>query len=131
MERADRNTTSSARTLRRHVDDTSRSILRYVEQHWRMLLRITTALLIVIVVLQNVESTSIDLLFWSVPGVPKVVLLLVAMAVGAAVWELGRRIARRRLASPPPEHESFRPGPNLFGRPAEDQPRGSSARQQA
>jgi uncharacterized integral membrane protein len=49
--------------------------------------------LVTIVVLQKLEPTTLDLLFWSIPGLPKLVMLLVAMAVGALVWE----IARRRL----------------------------------
>jgi hypothetical protein len=51
--------------------------------------------LVAIVVLQNVESTSIDVLFWSVPAFPKLVLIFVSMLVGAAAWEVGRRWIRR------------------------------------
>jgi uncharacterized integral membrane protein len=47
--------------------------------------------LLAIVVLQNLEPTSIDVLFWSFAGLPKLVLILVSMIVGAATWELGFR----------------------------------------
>jgi uncharacterized integral membrane protein len=49
--------------------------------------------LVAVVVLQNLEPTSFDVLFWSIPGLPKLVLVLVAMAIGGLIWE----IARRRL----------------------------------
>jgi uncharacterized integral membrane protein len=48
-------------------------------------------LLVAIIILQNVESTSIDILFWSIPAIPKLVLIFVSMVVGAASWELMRR----------------------------------------
>ena len=48
--------------------------------------------LVAIVVLQNLEPTSIDLLFWSVPELPKLVLILVAMLAGGALWEIARRL---------------------------------------
>jgi uncharacterized integral membrane protein len=51
--------------------------------------------LIAIVVLQNVEPTSIDVLFWSVPGLPKLVLILVAMLAGGLIWEIARRLLSR------------------------------------
>lgn len=47
--------------------------------------------LIAVIVLQNLESTSIDVLFWSIPTFPKLVLIFVSMLVGAAAWELVRR----------------------------------------
>lgn len=52
-------------------------------------------LLAAIVILQNVESTAIDVLFWSIPAIPKLVLILVSMLVGAAIWEVARRWIRR------------------------------------
>jgi uncharacterized integral membrane protein len=51
--------------------------------------------LVAIVVLQNLESTSIDVLFWSFPSFPKLVLIFVSMLVGAAAWELARRLLLR------------------------------------
>jgi uncharacterized integral membrane protein len=54
------------------------------------------ALLVVIIVLQNVEPVEIDLLFWSVARVPKLVLILVSMLLGALIWEVARRRLSRR-----------------------------------
>jgi uncharacterized integral membrane protein len=51
--------------------------------------------LVAIITLQNVESTSIDVLFWSVPAFPKLVLIFVSMLAGAVAWELARRWIRR------------------------------------
>ena len=51
--------------------------------------------LVAIVILQNLESTSIDVLFWSFPAFPKIVLIFLSMLVGAALWELVRRLLRR------------------------------------
>ncbi len=48
--------------------------------------------LVAIVILQNLESTSIDVLFWSFAALPKLVLIFVSMVVGAAAWELVRRL---------------------------------------
>jgi uncharacterized integral membrane protein len=49
-------------------------------------------LLIVIIVLQNLETTSIDVLFWTVTALPKLVLIFLSMLIGAAAWELARRL---------------------------------------
>jgi uncharacterized integral membrane protein len=51
--------------------------------------------LIAIIVLQNLESTSFDVLFWSIPTFPKLVLIFVSMLVGAGAWELLRRWLQR------------------------------------
>ncbi len=51
--------------------------------------------LLAIVVLQNLEPTSIDVLFWSIPSLPKLVLILVAMLVGGVLWEIARRLLAR------------------------------------
>ena len=51
------------------------------------------ALLVAVIVLQNFEPIEIDLLFWSVARVPKLVLILVSMLIGGLTWE----VARRRL----------------------------------
>ena len=48
--------------------------------------------LIAIVILQNLESTSIDVLFWSIAAFPKLVLIFLSMVVGAAAWEIARRL---------------------------------------
>ena len=62
-------------------------------------LQAVLALLVAIVVLQNVEATSIDLLFWSIAGVPKLVLVLASMLIGGAAWEILRRLPRRRRST--------------------------------
>ena len=49
-------------------------------------------LLVAIIILQNLESTSIDFLFWSIAALPKLVLIFLSMVVGAAAWELVRRL---------------------------------------
>jgi hypothetical protein len=51
------------------------------------------ALLVAVIVLQNFEPIEIDLLFWSVARVPKLVLILASMLIGGLIWE----VARRRL----------------------------------
>ena len=48
--------------------------------------------LVAIIVLQNLETTSIDVLFWTIAALPKLVLIFFAMIVGAIAWELIRRI---------------------------------------
>ncbi len=53
------------------------------------------------IVLQNVEPVDIDLLFWSLPQMPKLVLILASMLVGMIVmllivWDLR---SRRRKGS--------------------------------
>ena len=50
--------------------------------------------LIAIIVLQNLETTSIDVLFWSIAALPKLVLIFLSMIVGAVAWELARRLKR-------------------------------------
>ena len=47
--------------------------------------------LVAIVILQNLESTSIDVLFWSVSTLPKLVLICLSMLIGAVTWEVLRR----------------------------------------
>jgi uncharacterized integral membrane protein len=64
---------------------------RFLAHHPVGVLQAVFIALVVIVVLQNLEPTTLDVLFWSIPGLPKLVMLLAAMAVGAAIWELLRR----------------------------------------
>lgn len=56
--------------------------------------------LLAVIVLQNLEPTSLNVLFWTVAQVPKLVLLLGAMVLGALIWEVLRRRAGR--TAPPP-----------------------------
>jgi uncharacterized integral membrane protein len=51
-------------------------------------------LLIAIIILQNLETTSIDVLFWSIAALPKLVLIFLSMVIGAVAWELMRRLKR-------------------------------------
>lgn len=60
-------------------------------RHRGLLARGFAALLVTVVVLQNLEHTQVDVLFWSFLAVPKLVLILVSMGVGAAGWEIARR----------------------------------------
>lgn len=70
-----------------------RSAGRYVAAHPLGVLQAVFFALVVVIVLQNLEPTSLDVLFWSIPVLPKLVLVVVAMAIGGLIWE----IARRRL----------------------------------
>lgn len=67
--------------------------LGFLARHPVGVLQVLFVALVTIVVLQNLEPTTLDVLFWSIPGLPKLAMLLAAMGVGALVWE----IARRRL----------------------------------
>ncbi len=60
-------------------------------RHRVLISKIVLAGLIVVVILQNLEPTDVDLLFWSLPEVPKLVMILVSMVVGAGAWEIVRR----------------------------------------
>ncbi len=87
-------TGSTEATSSTGIQETLGGTLRFLGRHWRGLLRGAAVLALVVVVLQNIEPTSIDVLFWSIHGVPKLVLLTVFMALGAALWEIGRRLLR-------------------------------------
>lgn len=47
-------------------------------------------LMVLTIVFQNIEPTSIDVLFWSIAEIPKLVLMLISMLVGAVAWEITR-----------------------------------------
>jgi len=68
---------------------------RFVVRHPAGVLQGVFVALLVIVVLQNLEPTSIDVLFWSVSSLPKLVLILGAMVAGGALWEIARRLLTR------------------------------------
>jgi uncharacterized integral membrane protein len=70
-------------------------VIGFVARHPAGLAQSLLALLLAIIVLQNVEPTSVDVLFWSFAAFPKLVLILVSMLVGAIAWELLRRWIRR------------------------------------
>jgi uncharacterized integral membrane protein len=71
-------------------------IARFVAGHPAGVLQGLFVALLAIVVLQNLEPTSIDVLFWSVASLPKLVLILGAMLAGGALWEIARRLLTRR-----------------------------------
>jgi uncharacterized integral membrane protein len=64
----------------------------------------TLALLVLLVIiLQNVEPVAIDVLFWSLPAVPKLVLIGTSMLIGALLGEAVRWSLRHsRNAELPP-----------------------------
>jgi uncharacterized integral membrane protein len=68
----------------------------WIVRHRLALLRATLLVALLVVILQNVEPIDVDLLFWSLSDVPKLVLILASMALGAAFWEITRRLAGRR-----------------------------------
>ncbi|MGB2058231.1 hypothetical protein [Alcanivorax sp.] len=77
---------------------------RWLVTHPVGALQILAVLLLAIVVLQNLEPTSIDILFWTLVDIPKLLLLLASMLAGGLIWELLRRgLLRRRKASTTPE----------------------------
>lgn len=71
-------------------------LVRFVARHPIGVAQTSFAVLVAIVVLQNLEPTSFDVLFWSIQTLPKLVLVLVAMVVGGALWEIARRLLFRR-----------------------------------
>jgi uncharacterized integral membrane protein len=70
-------------------------VLGFILRHPVGVLHAIVLLLLAIVVFQNVEPMSIHVLFWSIGAVPKLVVILVAMVVGAVLWEIVRRLLRR------------------------------------
>ncbi len=70
-------------------------VLRFLLVHWVGALAGLGVLLTLIVILQNLEPIEFDLLFWTVPALPKLVLILVSMALGAAIAEVARVLLRR------------------------------------
>ena len=64
---------------------------RWLRRHPLGALQILLLILVLVVIAQNLEPTSIDLLFWTVAALPKLVLMLLSMVVGALVWEGLRR----------------------------------------
>jgi uncharacterized integral membrane protein len=70
-------------------------VLAFLLRHPVGVLQTIAWILVAVIVLQNVEPTSIHLLFWSVGAVPKLVVILVAMLAGAVLWEVLRRLLRR------------------------------------
>jgi uncharacterized integral membrane protein len=69
-------------------------------RHRARLLRGLTLLLIAVIVLQNVEPTTIDVLFWSIARVPKLILIVASMGLGVLLWEIGKQTWRSRSRKP-------------------------------
>ena len=77
---------------------------RWLVTHPIGALQILAVIVVAIIVLQNLEPTSIDILFWTLVDIPKLLLLLASMLAGGLIWELLRRgLLRRRKASTTPE----------------------------
>lgn len=49
---------------------------------------IVVVAILLTLILQNVEPVQIDLLFWSLPHVPLLLLILISMALGALLYKL-------------------------------------------
>ncbi len=77
------------------MSDYFRRFSSFVMDHRAPLRRGALLALMLVVILQNLEPTKIDFLFWSLPDVPKLVVILTAMALGAVVWEMGLRLWQR------------------------------------
>jgi|SRR5215469_2907104 uncharacterized integral membrane protein len=63
----------------------------FVARHPVGILKSVGAALVIIVILQNVEPTSVHVLFWKFAQLPKIVLILVSIALGSVLWEFSRR----------------------------------------
>ena len=70
-------------------------VFRFIGRHPAGVVQGLFVALLAIVVLQNLEATSIDILFWSVPELPKLVVILLAMLAGGLLWEIARRLLLR------------------------------------
>jgi hypothetical protein len=70
-------------------------IIGVAARHPGGVVKLVLFLLLAIIILQNLEPTSINVLFWSIAAFPKLLLILVSMLVGAAAWEIARRWIRR------------------------------------
>ena len=60
-------------------------------------------ILLVTIMMQNVEPTSIDILFWSLPALPKLVVILISMVLGGILALLAFYHARRNRNTYTPE----------------------------
>lgn len=77
---------------------------RWLMTHPIGVLQILAVIVVAIIVLQNLEPTSIDILFWTLLDIPKLLLLLASMLAGGLIWELLRRsLLRRRKTATAPE----------------------------
>lgn len=72
-----------------------RRVVGLVARHPVGVVQLVLSSLLAIIILQNVEPTSIDVLFWSIAAFPKLLLILGSMLVGAVAWEIVRRWINR------------------------------------
>ena len=72
------------------------TVLRFLLAHWVGAITSLALLLTGIVIAQNLEPVQFDLLFWSFPALPKLVVMLASMAVGAVLSETARLLLRSR-----------------------------------
>lgn len=68
-----------------------RRIGRFIARDPLRAVQVVFFALVAIVILQNLETTSIDILFWSIAALPKLVLIFLSIIIGAVAWELVRR----------------------------------------
>lgn len=66
-------------------------LVQFVASHPTGVTKGILLLLLVVITLQNLEPTTLDVLFWSIASFPKLVLILLAMVIGGLVWEMLRR----------------------------------------
>jgi len=60
-------------------------------------------ILLLIIILQNVEAVTISVLFWSLPPIPKLVLILVSMLLGSILTLAVRYEMKRNKRTFTPE----------------------------
>jgi len=65
---------------------------RYIVQNPLRTVQFVFFALLAIIILQNLETTSIDVLFWTIAALPKLVVIFLSMILGAITWELIRRL---------------------------------------
>ncbi len=70
---------------------TARGAGGWLHRHPLGALQILLLILVLIVIAQNLETTSIDVLFWTLASLPKLVLIVISMVIGGLVWEGLRR----------------------------------------
>jgi uncharacterized integral membrane protein len=79
-------------------------VLRFLLVHWAGAISGLALLLTAIVIAQNLEPVQFDLLFWSFPALPKLVVMLASMALGAVLAETARLLLRSRPRAAKPEN---------------------------
>jgi uncharacterized integral membrane protein len=67
-----------------------KNVMEFGWTHRAAVWRIAVVLVVLIIILQNIEPTHVDLLFWSLPAVPKLVLMVVSALFGAVFYAAAR-----------------------------------------